>query len=440
MSGGAALIGGMAYVADQSFAVGGAEAETRRRATLRRHKMWVTALLVLMAVIFLSCSWWQSHGSAPAWVGYVRAAAEAGMVGGLADWFAVTALFRHPMGIPIPHTAIIPRKKDTVADALSEFVSENFLNADTITGKVAEADVPRRLGEWLVAPGNAEAVSQRVGSFLARVVSGIDPREAQRLIETQILARAAEPLWGPPLGRALEGLIADGKLEPLVDDSVAWARHKVEGMQEAVVTLIDERMPNWAPRFAKELVGEKVYRELVSFMAEVDGNPEHEARQAIRRQLAAFAQDLQHDPVMIARVESLKADVMASDAAAALPAGLWNQGSAALLDAAQDPNSTLRRKIAGLSLDWGAKLVDDPQVRAEAERSLQRLTRFVADNGAGEIVGIISETIQRWDGEEASEKIELMVGKDLQYIRVNGTIVGALAGMAIYTVSQVLFF
>ncbi|WP_115685401.1 DUF445 domain-containing protein [Corynebacterium senegalense] len=424
----------------QAFGLPAPTNEAERRATLRRHKVFVTSLLGVMAAIFLSCSWWQSHGAAPAWVGYVRAAAEAGMVGGLADWFAVTALFRRPMGLPIPHTAIIPRKKDQVADALSEFVSENFLNAQTITEKVAAADVPRRVGQWLTVPGNAEAVSQRAGSFIQRAVAGIDPEEAERFIQSQVVSRAAEPEWGPPLGRALEGLIADGKVEPLVDDTIAWGRRKVGEMEDAVITMIDERMPRWAPRFAKELVGEKVYREMVDFMAEVDTDPEHEARRAIRRQISQFARDLQHDPAMIARVESVKADVLGSEALANLSGGIWQQVANSLADAAADPDSPLRRKITSLCLEWGGKLVEDPDVRAAAERNLERVTHFVAENGAGEIVGIISETIQRWDGEEASEKIELMVGKDLQFIRLNGTIVGALAGLAIYTVSQILFF
>ncbi|SDS57220.1 DUF445 domain-containing protein [Corynebacterium timonense] len=414
--------------------------EEQRRTTLRRYKFSVTGLLVVMAAIFLTCSWLQSRGDAGAWVGYVRAAAEAGMVGGLADWFAVTALFRRPMGLPIPHTALIPRKKDQVAGALSSFVSENFLNAQTITAKVTAADVPRRAGQWLREPDNAEFVSARVGSFIERAVTSIDPDEAQRLIQNQVIERASRPAWGPPLGRALDGLIADGKLEPLVDDMVAWGRRKVHEMEDSIVAMIDERMPRWAPRFAKELVGEKVYRELVSFMADVDEDPHHEARRAIRRQISQFAYDLQHDPEMISRVEGLKGDVLNSDALASISGGVWEQASASLVDAAADPDSALRRRIAGLCREWGDKLVTDPEVRASAARALERVTRFVAENGAGEIVGIISETIERWDGEEASEKIELMVGKDLQFIRINGTVVGALAGLAIYTCYQILFF
>ena len=314
--------------------------EAERRRILRNHKIFVTSLLGLMAVIFLSCSWWQSHG-APAWVGYVRAAAEAGMVGGLADWFAVTALFRYPMGLPIPHTAIIPNKKDQVADALSEFVSENFLNARTITQKVMEANLPQRVGTWLTRPASAERVSQEVGDFTVRVVRGIDPADAEAFINTQLIDRLAEPTWGPPVGRALEGFIADGKAEPIVEDILAWSRAKLDGMEQSIVTLIDDRMPRWAPKFAKDLVGEKVYTELVKFMAEVDRDPNHEARRAIRRQLSQFAQDLQFDSQMITRVEALKGDVMGSTAVTSAASSMWEQLADTIVANATDPQSML---------------------------------------------------------------------------------------------------
>lgn len=414
--------------------------EAERRRVLRNHKIFVTSLLAVAAVIFLACSWWQSRGGAPGWVGYVRAAAEAGMVGGLADWFAVTALFKYPMGIPIPHTAIIPNKKDQVAEALSEFVSENFLNARTITDKVMQAGIPEKAGRWLAQEDNAARVSAEVGTFAANVVKGIDPTDAEALINTQVIDRVAEPVWGPPLGRMLEGFIADGKVEPVVDDIVAWGKRKLDGMEDTIVTAIDDRMPKWAPKFAKELVGERVYRELTEFMEDVDAQPEHEARRAIRRTINQFAQDLQFDGDMITRVEELKRDIMGSSAVASAAGGIWEQVSAALVVALMDGDSTLRRKAQSSVQQWGALLASDAQVRSQAEQRLEKAVHFAAENGAGQIVGIIAETIQRWDGAEAADKIELMVGKDLQFIRLNGTIVGALAGLVIYTVSQLLFF
>lgn len=430
------LIEGMSHVMEMPSPSN----EAQRRRTLRNHKIFVTSLLGVAAVIFLACSWWQSQGTAPGWVGYVRAAAEAGMVGGLADWFAVTALFKHPMRIPIPHTAIIPNKKDQVADALSEFVSENFLNAQTITSKVMEARIPERVGKWLVQPANAERVSAELGTFAARMIRGINPKDAEAFLQTYVVDRVAEPIWGPPLGRMLEGFIADGKVEPVVDDILAWARTKVDEMEEPIVTTIDQRMPTWAPQFAKDLVGARVYRELTEFVADVDEDENHQARRAIRRTINQFAQDLQFDGAMISRVEDIKADVMASAAVTAAPGQMWEQLSTTLLGMVEDGGSALRRQATSSIEHWGMLLADDPSTRATATQKLETAVHFAAENGADQIVGIIAETIQTWDGAEAADKIELMVGKDLQFIRLNGTLVGALAGLVIYTVSQVLFF
>lgn len=416
------------------------EAEAERRRILRKHKAFVTGLLIIAAIIFIACSWWQNQpDGAPVWVGYVRAAAEAGMIGGLADWFAVTALFRHPLGIPIPHTAIIPRKKDTLGEALSGFVGDNFLNAELITDKVAQANIPEKLGAWLSQTSNAEKVSREAGRLTANAIRALDPKDAEMLIQTQLIDKLGEPEWGPPLGRLLEGLIEDGKVEPVVDELINWGHKKILTMEEPVVTLIDERMPTWAPRFARSLVGERVYKELVSWATDVKNDDDHEARQAIRRGLRNFASDLQTDPELIGRVESLKADIMGSTPVQGAAEAIWAKAAEAIITQAETTDSMLREKIVELCVKWGTNIQEDPKLRESLDNRIQGGARFLADNYAGEVTSIISETIERWDAEEASEKIELMVGKDLQFIRLNGTIVGALAGLVIYTVNHLLF-
>ena len=416
------------------------EVEAQRRRTLRNHKIFVTALLIVAAIIFLACSWWQNQeGGAPTWVGYVRAAAEAGMIGGLADWFAVTALFRHPLGIPIPHTALIREKKDSVGEALSDFVGENFLNAELITDKVSQANLPDKLGPWLSQQANAEKVAREAGRLTANAVRALDPKDAELLIQSQLIDKLAEPQWGPPLGKLLAGLIEDGKVEPVVNEIIDWSHKKVLTMEDSVVTLIDERMPNWAPRFARSLVGERVYKELVSWVTDVKNDDEHEARQAIRRGLKNFAADLQSDPELIARVESLKSDIMGSTPVQGAAEAIWAKAAEAIIDQAETTDSMLRQKIVELCLKWGTNIVEDPQLRESLDKRIQGAARFLADNYASEVTSIISETIERWDADEASDKIELMVGKDLQFIRLNGTIVGAIAGLAIYTVNHLLF-
>ena len=414
--------------------------QEERRADLRRWKAIALSFLVVAAVIFLGCSWWQASASgAPVWVGYVRAAAEAGMVGGLADWFAVTALFRRPMGLPIPHTALIPNNKDRVGDALKDFVEENFLTADALSAKVREAEIPLWLARQGVEPGKAEEVSAWIGERAASVVADLDATEAEHFIKTQVMDRLAEPEWGPPLGRLLEGYIADGKARPLEDDLIEWAHGKILGMESTVVTAIDERMPGWAPRFAREMVGEKVYTELVEFANDVRHDGNHEARLAIRRNLSKLASDLQWDEDMRGRIEGIKQEMLASDQAQQAPAAMWRTVSTTLIEQLNDPKSFLRQKITAKVKELAHRLLEDSEFLAQANALVDKAARYAVEKFAPEIIAIIPETIKRWDAEEASQNIELMVGRDLQFIRLNGTVVGALAGLVIYTVNHLLF-
>jgi uncharacterized membrane-anchored protein YjiN (DUF445 family) len=415
------------------------ETEAERRRDLRRHKSIATGLLILATVISLFCRWLEATGRDAGWTGYVRAASEAGMVGALADWFAVTALFRHPLGIPVPHTAIIKQKKDQVGHALSEFVGENFLNATLISRKLSEAHIPERAADWVLDQSGAERTGKEVGRLVDLVVNGIDPAEAEQLLRTLIIDKAAEPAWGPPLGRALEQLIAEGRVEPAVDAVVIWLDDKATSSGDLVARLVDERTPSWAPRFVRELVGDKVQKELIAFTGDVRSDSDHEARHAIRRFLHQLAQDLQHDGAMITRVEGLKADILASAPVQSLPASVWENVRATLTDMARDPDSLLRRKIVDWVTGFATRVREEPELRTDLERRIVGAASYLADNYAGEVTGIIGETVERWDADEASDRIELMVGKDLQFIRVNGTVVGSLAGLLIYTLSELAF-
>lgn len=413
--------------------------EAQRRAELRKHKAIATGLLIIAACIYVTMRWLEFHGNTGAWIGYVRAAAEAGMVGALADWFAVTALFRHPLRIPIPHTAIIKRKKDQVGHALSEFVGENFLNATLIADKLEKAHIPERAADWAVADGGAERVSQEAGRLVDIVVNGINAEEAEQVLSALVIDKLREPTWGPPLGRGLEQLIEEGRTEPVIDAVVVWMDDKAQSSEEFVTRLIDERTPTWAPRFIRELVGAKVYRELVEFTADVRRNPHHEARIELRKFLNQLSQDLQHDEQMIQRVEKFKEDIMTSTPVRAIPGALWSSARETLTMMARDPESLLRRRITQWVREFGRRVQEEPELRERLEQRVVGAATYLADNYAGEVTSIIGETVERWDAQEASDRIELMVGKDLQFIRVNGTIVGALAGLAIYTLTELVF-
>lgn len=429
------------------------QTEAQRRADLRKHKRIATGMLIVAVLVYVFTRWLEYRAGQPGatgwyvaerggpagWIGYVRAAAEAGMVGALADWFAVTALFRHPLHIPIPHTAIIKRKKDQVGHALSEFVGENFLNATLIAEKLRKAHIPQRAADWVVADGGAERVSQEVGRLIDLVVNGINTKEAEQILDALVLDKLQEPTWGPPLGRGLEQLIEEGRTEPAIEAVVIWMDDKAQTSEEFVTRLIDERTPTWAPRFIRDLVGDKVYRELVEFTADVRRNPDHEARQEIRKFLVQLSQDLQHDDAMIARVEKFKEDVMSSTPVRAVPGALWESARSTLTTMARDTESLLRRRTTDWVRAFGRRVQEEPELRENLETRVVSAASYLADNYAGEVTSIIGETVERWDAQEASDNIELLVGKDLQFIRMNGTIVGALAGLTIYALTELIF-
>ena len=414
----------------------GADAERARN--LRRMKAVALGFLLGATVIFLACRWGQARGG-PDWLGYVGAAAEAGMVGALADWFAVTALFRHPLGLKIPHTAIIKRKKDQLGEGLGSFVRENFLSPDVIETKVRDAQVAGRLGKWLSEPQHAARVADESSTVLRVVVELLNDEDIQHVIDRTIVKRLAEPQWGPPVGRLLGQLLAENRQEALIqllcDRAFEWSLNAGETI-ERVVT---RDSPTWSPRFVDHLVGDRIHRELMDFTDKVRRNPNHELRQSANRFLFEFASDLQNDGATIARAEAVKEQLMARDEVTRAAETAWKTLKRLVLDGVDDPASPLRSRIADSVMQIGASLRDDAELRDKVDNWMVRGARHLVEQYGGEATAIITDTIERWDAEEASRRIELHVGRDLQFIRINGTVVGALAGLVIYTVAKFLF-
>ncbi|MGW0022421.1 DUF445 domain-containing protein [Rhodococcus sp. NPDC003382] len=412
--------------------------DAAKRADLRRMKAVATGFLVFATVVYLFCRWQETRGAGE-WVGYVRAASEAGMVGALADWFAVTALFRHPLGVPVPHTAIIKKKKDQLGASLSSFVGTNFLAPDVVSAKIESAQIPLRLGGWMAQPANAQRVAQETSTVLRGIVTVLREEDIQQVIDHTIVKRIAEPEWGPPIGRVLTELIAEERHLPLIDMLAERAHQWALGSQETIDRIISRDSPSWSPKFVDMLLGEKIHRELVEFTWKVRSNPTHEVRLAANKFLADYARDLQTDPATIAKAERVKAEIMGRDEVTQLAAATWRTAKRMILESVDDPNSTLRTKVAENVMHLGARLRDDDELRGKVDGWLLDGARYIAANYADEITAVIRETVERWDADEASRKIELAVGRDLQFIRINGTVVGSLAGLAIYTVSQLLF-
>ncbi|PQP49777.1 DUF445 domain-containing protein [Mycolicibacterium austroafricanum] len=427
----------------QAIADADSAADAERRRALRRMKLVALGFLLGASVIFLICTWAQSRGAASGgaapWIGYVRAAAEAGMVGALADWFAVTALFKHPLGIPIPHTAIIKRKKDQLGEGLGTFVRQNFLSPANVETKLRDADVAGRVGKWLCDRKHAERVAAETATVLRVLVEMLRDEDVQHVLDRMIIKRIAEPQWGPPVGRVLSTLLVEGRQEALLqllaDRAFQWSLNA----GEVIERVIERDSPTWSPRWVDHLVGDRIHRELMDFTDKVRRDPDHELRRSATRFLFEFADDLQNDEATIRKAENVKDQIMARDEVARAAETAWNAAKRIILESVDDPSSSLRTRIADTVLRIGESLRDDADLRDKADNWIVRGAQHLVGEYGAEITTIITDTIERWDAEEASRRIELHVGRDLQFIRINGTVVGSLAGLAIYSIAQLLF-
>src|SRR4029077_10366697 len=350
---------------------------------VRRMKLVALGFLVGATVLFLVCRWAGTHGAA-AWVGYVGAAAEAGMVGALADWFAVTALFKHPLGIPIPHTAIIKRKKDQLGEGLGTFVRENFMSPEVVETKLRDAQVAGRLGKWLSEPSHAQRVAAETSTVLRVLVEMLRDEDVQHVLDRMIVQRIAQahggcsakrapaPRWGPPIGRVLATLLAEHRQEALLqllaDRAFQWSLNA----GDIIERVVERDSPSWSPRWVDHLVGDRIHRELMDFTDKVRRNPDHELRRSATKFLFEFADDLQHDDATIQRAENVKEQIMARDEVAKAAETAWSAAKRIILESVDDPSSALRTRIADSVVHIGESLRDDADLRDKVDNWIIR--------------------------------------------------------------------
>jgi uncharacterized membrane-anchored protein YjiN (DUF445 family) len=410
--------------------------DEERRRGLRRMKSVAGGLLVLAAIVYVVARRAEEAG-APAWVGFVRAAAEAGMIGGLADWFAVTALFRRPLGLPIPHTALIPSRKDALGESLGDFVGGNFLAEEVVRSRVRQAGVSGRVGAWISQEPNAERVAAEVAVAIGGALEVLRDDDVQDLLERTVLRPLAEAPVGPPLGQLLGRVVDDGSHHGLVDLAVDETRRWLAANRRTVVAVVTAQAPSWSPRLLDDVVAGRVHTELLRFVEEVARDPDHSFRRAVDRFLAQVALDLQHDRGTMRRADELKEQLLERDDVRAATGRVWASARRVLLEAMSDPTSDLRRRAVRGLQSLGERLVEDDELRRKVDGWLEEAVVHLATNYRDELTAVISDTVRRWDVDETTRKIELQVGRDLQFIRVNGTLVGALVGLVIHGVSTI---
>jgi uncharacterized membrane-anchored protein YjiN (DUF445 family) len=390
-----------------------------------------TGMLVLMAAIFLTASnFVDAH---PAW-GFVRAFAEAAMVGGLADWFAVTALFRHPLGLPIPHTAIIPRNKDRIGETLAQFLRDNFLTPSVVARRMRAIDVAGAIGKFLTNPPGEGRLRQGASRLLADVLEALDQERLGGMVKGAVATRMRAMEVSPVLGQTLEAAITTERHVPILDSIVTWVGRTLDANEDLIRAMVHQKA-GWIMRLAglDEKLAEAIIDGLRRLTIDMAVDPHHPLRAKAEEAMAQLAWDLQYDPGMRAKVEEIKAEIIGNKAVGQWMDGIWEKARAGLLSAARNPDATMAGKFGDAIRQLGTTLQEDAHLKGAINQFARRaVVGAVASYGAG-IVALVSDTIRGWDAKTVTGRLEGAVGRDLQYIRINGTLVGGLVGLIIHS-------
>ncbi|MFA5530830.1 MAG: DUF445 domain-containing protein [Thiohalomonadaceae bacterium] len=417
------------------MSAGAEQNEPGQRTALARQRRLAGGLLLFMAAVYVGA---RLIPEAPFWLQLVRAASEAALVGGLADWFAVTALFRHPFGIPIPHTAIIPRNQARIGVALGRFVERHFLEPELLTQKLRSLDLASRLGSWLAEPTHAYRVAARITSALPWMVHAADDRSLRDFARRALHEQLAQVNLAPMLGGLLELLKAGGRHQQLFDRALVLGSELLADNEERVYALISDKSRWWVPPSIDRNIARRLIRALHELLEEL-ADHEHEARRGFDAATHDFIERLKHSPELHTRVEALKRELLDSPRMQEYFAAVWEELRTRIVDDAAAPDSRITAALSHALAALGTTLMQDDAVRARVNRRIEGLTVDFAVPWRAEIGNFIAEVVNSWDTATMTDRLELIVGRDLQFIRINGTLVGALVGVLLFLGSSLLF-
>lgn len=399
-------------------------------------KAAATGLLVVMAAIFIAAR--QFEPTYP-WVGYVKAFAEAAMVGGLADWFAVTALFRHPLGLPIPHTAIIPRNKDRIGDALANFLRDNFLIAPVVARRMRNIDLAGAVGRFLQAPqGQETRIRHGSSRLIADLFESLDDERLGGLVKSSIANRIRRMEVSPLLGHALASAINEDRHVPMLEATIRWTARALDANEGLIRDMVHKRA-NWVLKLAglDAKLADAIVDGLRKLTADMHTDPAHPVRVKIEQALAELANDLQTKPETREKVEEIKLQLLDNKSVSLWLDTLWQKGREAMIRAARNPDAAMAGKLGEVLQSMGQSLENDPRLKAAINMFARRAVSGMAASYGGSIVKLVSETVRRWDAQTITDRLETTVGRDLQYIRINGTLVGGLVGLVLHALDAI---
>ena len=403
------------------------------------HRMRLAATLLLVAMATLFVSTLALDGAHPA-LPWLQAFAEAALVGGLADWFAVTALFRHPLGLPIPHTAIIPANKDRIGDSLASFLKENFLTPGVVARRLDALDIAHAIARWLIAePGPVTGKRRGMGPLMARVVEALDQKAIGDLVRDLASNRLHALALSPIVADAVDATLDKGRHEPLLDSALDWGLATLSSQSVAIRDMVAERT-NWLLRMINvdERVSDSLIDGLRRLLADMRHDPYHPLRARVGEALRTWAFDLRHFPDAQARVEAFKDDLIANPAMGTWLAGLWDTARDAIVIGLDKPGAAPTARLRPAMQALGARIASDAPLRNAINLQLRRAAVGLVNDYGDAIVSLVSDTVRKWDASTVTEKLETAVGRDLQFIRINGTIIGGCIGLVIHALRGVL--
>ena len=410
-------------------------ADFERLGALRRMQAIAVGLLIAMGIVFVISYILQDRIP---WLGYVRAASEGGMVGAIADWFAVTALFRHPLGLKIPHTNLIAQRKDEIGEGLGTFIEENFLADDVVHNKLAEVSGARMAGTWLLDREHAARTGQVIADVGIAALTVLDDRDVQDFLESLAREHVVDPAWSPLLGRATTSFLEGNHHEALIDMAADRLEQWLIEHPHAFDRWASSRLPSWVPSVVDRFVDQRLHTEATRFVHAVASDRQHPLRATITDFLTQLGQDLTEQPALQEQVEAFKHEIFDSPRIRSLAESTWTVARTALLEMLQDPHSDFRKRLTHACSDFGARLLDDTTLQFKVDTWVMQAVEHLVHTYRHDLARVVSDTVERWDAREAAEKIELQIGKDLQFIRINGTVIGALAGLTIYAVATLV--
>src|SRR4051812_35208638 len=396
-------------------------------------KVVATGLLVVMAAVFFAARAFEARYPA---LTYLKAFAEAAMVGGLADWFAVTALFRHPLGLPIPHTAIIPRNKDRIGEALANFLKENFLIPSVVARRMQNIDVAGATGRFLQTPaGEGTRIRAGASRLIADIFEGLDDERLGGIVKGAISTRLRKMELSPLLGHALASAINEDRHVPMLEASIRWMARALDANEPLIREMVHKKA-NWVLKLAglDAKLADAIIEGLRKLTIEMSTDPAHPVRMKVEEALAQLANDLQTKPETRERVENIKEQLLDNKSVSLWLDALWQKGREAVIRAARNPDAVMAGKLGEILRSMGGTLEKDARIRAAINQFARRAVVGMAASYGGSIVKLVSETVRGWDAQTVTNRLEAAVGRDLQYIRINGTLVGGLVGLVLYTI------